>query len=77
MNGDAILNCVGECRKLEAPAGSRHGPIPKPRLVLITDAKQIEAIIAKGKYREHLPFWTRDGEALWVEKPVVKEEKFK
>jgi len=30
----------------------------------VTDAKQIEAIIAKGKYREHLPFWTRDGESL-------------
>jgi hypothetical protein len=28
----------------------------KPRMVLITDPKQIQEIIARGKYRESLPF---------------------
>jgi hypothetical protein len=39
-----------------------------PRLTLITDAAQIAAIMRAGKYREHLPWWTRDGNGLWVEK---------
>lgn len=39
---------------------------PKPRMILITDSKAIEAIMAKGKYREALPYWTRAGDALWV-----------
>jgi hypothetical protein len=42
----------------------------KPRMILVTDPKIIEAIVRAGKYREHLPFWTRAGDALWVEKPV-------
>jgi hypothetical protein len=47
----------------------------KPRMVLITDPKQIEAIVAAGKYRESLPFWTRQGDALWVEKPKVEADR--
>jgi hypothetical protein len=39
-------------------------------MTLITDAAKIQAIVAAGKYREHLPFWTRDGNGLWVQKPV-------
>jgi len=42
----------------------------KPRMVLVTDAKQIEALMSAGKYRESLPFWTKQGDALWVLKPA-------
>jgi len=40
-------------------------------MTLVTDPLVIAALMAKGKYRESLPFWTRQGDALWVEKPVA------
>jgi hypothetical protein len=39
-------------------------------MVLVTDVKMIEALVRAGKYREHLPFWTRYGDALWIAKPA-------
>lgn len=47
----------------------------KPRMTLITDPKAIEALMAAGKYRESLPFWTRQGDALWVLKPEPQRDK--
>jgi hypothetical protein len=41
------------------------------KLTPITDPAEIARIIAQGKYREHLPFWTRSGDTLWVEKVTV------
>jgi hypothetical protein len=49
--------------------------IDKPRMVLITDPKAIEALMSAGKYRESLAWWTKQGDALWVVKPVVQEGK--
>ena len=46
----------------------------KPRMILVTDPKIIEAIVRAGKYREHLPFWTRAGDALWIEKPAAASQ---
>lgn len=36
------------------------------RFVPVTDPVQIAAIMAPGKYREHLPLWVLAGDTLWV-----------
>jgi hypothetical protein len=41
----------------------------KPRMTLVTDPLVIAALMAKGKYRESLAWWTKAGDALWVIKP--------
>lgn len=36
----------------------------KPQTTLISDPAQIEKIIARGKWREHLPHWERLGTSV-------------
>jgi hypothetical protein len=45
-------------------------PIIKTKVRKIIDPKEVAATVAKGKYREHLPHFTKDGDGLLVE---VKE----
>lgn len=39
---------------------------PKDRWIQLTDADEIAAITAQGKWREVLPTWVRDGGKVWV-----------
>jgi hypothetical protein len=57
----------------EQRAAQKAAMTDKPRMVLVTDPKIIAALMAQGKYRESLPFWTRQGDALWVEKKPATE----
>jgi len=48
-----------------------RGGYVKDRWVPITDPVKAAAIVAGGKYREHLPTWTRQNGVVWVLKPTV------
>lgn len=41
---------------------------PKTRTRRVTDPAAMAAVIAKGKYREHLPHFQTDGDGLLVER---------
>ena len=40
----------------------------KPQTILISDPVKIAEITSHGKYREHLPFWTRLGTSILLYK---------
>jgi hypothetical protein len=46
----------------------------KPHWHPVTDAAEIAALVAAGKYREHLPFWIRAGDVIWVLKAEKKSQ---
>jgi hypothetical protein len=59
----SLMPTVSKMDELEALAATIKVQL-KPKAILISDPVQVAALIAQGKYREHLPFWTRLGTSL-------------